>query len=236
MPAVETFYSRNIDEDLATVRWTGLDAIALHWERLLRVLESLAQADEVRDLSGHISVDPGGGDDEPLERWPVSLDVAGLAALRQRLHEAQRVWPDAMPDRVTLRASALLLLPRGVSQVRVIAWDLPDPVEMEPLPLEPEASVACPPGYAAWRVRSDPGEFEEYAPLYIMLTCELSQWAQQMRLRLRSRYDLWRLRRFDESSTALTGAVNFECLRESMARLAARTDGELVAYDPGSSR
>lgn len=229
MPAVETFNSRNIDEDLVTVRWTGLDRIALHWERLLRVLEALAQASELRDLSGHLSVEPRVGGDEPLERWPVSLDVAGLRALRQRLNEAQRVWPEAMPDEVVLRASALLLLPSGVSKVRVIAWDLPDPVELEPLPLEPETRVACPPGYAVWRVRSDPGAFEEDAPLYVVLTCELSQWAQQMRLGLRSRYDLWCLRRFDGSSAAPTGAVNLERLRESMARIAARTDGELVA-------
>lgn len=229
MPAVETFNSSNVDEDLVTVQWTGLDGIALHWERLLGVLEALAQADDLRDLSGHISVEPRAGGDEPLERWPVSLDAGGLEALRRRLSEAQRLWPEAMPDEAILRSSAPLLLPLGVGEVRVIAWDLPDPEDLGPLPLAPETRVACPPGYAAWRVRPDPETFEEDAPLYLVLTSELSKWAQQLRLGLRSRYDLWRPHRFDGSSAAPTGTVNFERLRESMARIAARTDGTLLA-------
>lgn len=236
---IETYQSSDEDSELLSVRWEGLADQDALWRKLLEVLEALGQLEPVLGtVSGtqQIILAPAEARLEEIrsEQWPIALG----ADLRQRsLTELERRYRQAlasgmeevMPDEWPLAVEAFLFLPPGVDRVEVIRFDLPELLEMGPLPLRP-APTFSDNGYTRWQTKSQPGE--EETPLFLDVTGELSEFAQAITLRVCSRLDFFRPLRFGGEPNGSHALRNLRHLHAVMSDLAQRTSGRVVPREP----
>src|SRR4028119_2185236 len=154
--SLETFYSRDMDTALATVRWRGIKDQKHIWERLFEILTALAkQQESFKSITGkltvNLSVQEEPEEDVFQEIWSVSIDLSGIQQLQEKYSRVFETMRYVMPDTLILRFETDLLLPSQVSSVRVMAFDYVDLETWELLDLKPTTQHDVPKGYTAWQ-------------------------------------------------------------------------------------
>ncbi|MEQ9621444.1 hypothetical protein [Coleofasciculus chthonoplastes] len=229
--SLETYYSTDIDTELATVQWQVSDRKDM-WHRLFEILTALAERQEsVRSMTGRFTVDISerqeSDEDLRQEIWSVVVDSLGIQQLKEKYGSLCESMGYVMPDTMTLRCETDLLLPPQVDSVRIIAFDYVDSENWELLELKPTAQHDTSTGYKVWQTVAKKEDFEEQSTIYMEIACELSPYAQDISLTLHSRLDIWRPVRFDGTPNEPQGTINFQQLKRSLAHLAEQTGGVL---------
>lgn len=224
--SVETFYSRDVDGEIEVLRWQGLDEHRQVFAQFQRVLAVLDEQLQFTQLSGHLALNLSSsdenGEDLQQEEWPVEPGTGRLVELAGKLETMAERWPYLSPEELVLRAAARVCLPRSAQEVRIIAYDTPDPENVGALRLAAIEAADVPPSLRAWMPIVDPTCYPEDAPLCLRLSCESSKWAQQVVLRVQSRFDLWRPTRFDGREQDRS---NHEHIHRALAEIASRSGG-----------
>jgi hypothetical protein len=235
---IETWKSSDEEKDLFVLEWEHLAGQEGIWRKLLEVLAALgAREDRLGTAAGTIKVvsDDSGNASSCIcgEEWPVAL---GQPVLRQSLAELERRYRTAVaagnleivPEYGLLLMDTYVFLPAGVKEVQVIASDVGELLPLGPLPLRlaPETNPADD-GYVRWRVAAEPDDWE--SPLFWQIGGELSDMAQAVTLRLCSRFDLLRPRRFDNTANGVHATYNIKRLGAILDDLARETAGQVIS-------